>query len=69
MNSFFVTILGWNDRLVKLMVQFVLVISNYLFSKLVIFRDRNKDKNKNLNKNQNKSEEKGEDYKRTEDSA
>ena len=69
MTWFFVTILGWNDRLVKLMVQFVLVISNYLFSKLVIFRDRNKDKNKNLNKDQNKSEEKGEDYKRTEDSA
>ncbi len=42
MTWFFVTVLGWNDRLVKLMVQFVLVISNYLFSKLVIFRERKK---------------------------
>ena len=39
----FVTVLHWNDRLVKLMVQFVLVISNYLFSKLVIFRDKQKE--------------------------
>ena len=42
MTWLFVTVLGWNDRLVKLMVQFVLVISNYLLSKLVIFRDRKK---------------------------
>ena len=39
----FVTVLEWNDRIVKLMVQFVLVISNYLFSKLVIFRNRKTD--------------------------
>jgi len=42
----FVTVLHWNDRLVKLMVQFVLVISNYLFSKLVIFRDKKKEAKK-----------------------
>ena len=46
MTGLFVTVLGWNDRLVKLMVQFVLVISNYLFSKLVIFRDKKKTGNK-----------------------
>ena len=42
----FVTVLEWNDRIVKLMVQFVLVISNYLFSKLVIFRNRKTDESK-----------------------
>ncbi len=43
MTWLFVTVLHWNDRLVKLMVQFVLLVSNYLLSKLVIFREKRKE--------------------------
>ena len=33
--------LGWNDKLVKLGVQVVVTIGNYLLSKLIVFRKGN----------------------------
>lgn len=33
-----VTIFRWNDRLVKLIVQVVVTVANYVLSKIVVFR-------------------------------
>lgn len=33
----FVTVLGFNDKIIKIIAQFVVVLVNYVFSKLVIF--------------------------------
>ncbi len=33
-----VTILGWNDKLAKLIAQVIVIISNYIFSKLFVFK-------------------------------
>lgn len=34
----FVTVLGLNDKIFKLIVQIIVIIANYLFSKLFVFR-------------------------------
>ena len=34
----FVTIMGVNDKIAKLIVQIIVTVSNYLFSKLLVFR-------------------------------
>ena len=39
-----VTLCGMNDKLAKLVVQVVVTIANYIFSKLFVFRVSKKDK-------------------------
>jgi putative flippase GtrA len=34
-----VTTLGMNDKIAKLIVQVIVTIGNYLFSKLLVFKD------------------------------
>lgn len=34
----FVTILGLNDKLIKLLIQFIITITNYIFSKFLVFK-------------------------------
>lgn len=34
-----VTLLRWNDKIAKLIVQIVVTIANYLFSKLIVFKN------------------------------
>lgn len=34
----FVTVLGFNDKIMKLMVQFIVTVVNYLLSKLFVFK-------------------------------
>lgn len=36
-----VTVLMFNDKLVKLFSQVVIIVSNYIFSKIFVFRERN----------------------------
>lgn len=36
-----VTVLAWNDKLAKLLVQGFVLVANYLLSKLVVFREKN----------------------------
>lgn len=36
----FVTAIGMNDRIAKILVQFIILISNYLLSKFVVFKKR-----------------------------
>lgn len=38
----FVTVLGYNDKIIKLISQVLVIVGNYLLSKLIVFR---KDKN------------------------
>ena len=35
----FVTLLGLNDKLIKLLVQFIITITNYLLSKFLVFKN------------------------------
>ena len=42
MMFLFVTAGGMNDRIAKIIVQVAVIIANYLLSKLVVFRDKNK---------------------------
>lgn len=37
-----VTLMGMNYKIAKLIVQVIVTVSNYLFSKLIVFRDREK---------------------------
>ena len=37
----FITWLGWNDLIVKVAAQLIVLISNYLISKFIVFRTRN----------------------------
>lgn len=39
-----VTALGLNDRLVKLAAQVIIIVANYVFSKLLVFRKKERDK-------------------------
>ena len=39
-----VTLCGMNDKLAKLVVQVVVTVANYIFSKLIVFRVSKKDK-------------------------
>ena len=34
----FVSLLSFNDKIIKLIVQFVVIVLNYVFSKLFVFR-------------------------------
>lgn len=36
----FVSILGFNDRIMKIISQIIVIISNYIFSKLFVFKKR-----------------------------
>ncbi len=36
----FVTLLGFNDKIIKLIVQILIIILNYLFSKLFVFKKK-----------------------------
>ena len=36
-----VTLCGFNDKVAKLMVQVVVTVANYIFSKLFVFRTKN----------------------------
>jgi len=38
----FVSLLSFNDKIIKLIVQFVVIVLNYVFSKLFVFRKDNK---------------------------
>ncbi len=38
-----VTVLGINDRIVKLAAQVIIIIANYVFSKLLVFRKKERD--------------------------
>ena len=35
-----VTVLGFNDKIMKLVVQVVVTVANYIFSKLLVFKNR-----------------------------
>ena len=35
-----VTVLKYNDKIIKLIVQIIVTIANYIFSKLLVFRNR-----------------------------
>ena len=48
----FVTLLGCNDKIMKIIVQFVVTIANYVFAKLFVFK-----KGQRVAKEQQKSEE------------
>lgn len=37
----FVTILNFNDKLIKLIVQVIVIVSNYVFSKFIVFKKKN----------------------------
>ena len=37
----FVTLLGFNDKIVKIISQVVVIVSNYVFSKLFVFKEVN----------------------------
>lgn len=37
----FVTVLKFNDKLIKILVQVIITISNYIFSKLFVFKGKN----------------------------
>ncbi|MEI3529904.1 MAG: GtrA family protein [Bacilli bacterium] len=37
----FVTVLRFNDKLIKILVQVIITISNYIFSKLFVFKGKN----------------------------
>lgn len=37
---FGVTVFGFNDKIVKLFSQIIIIVSNYVFSKLFVFRER-----------------------------
>ena len=41
----FVTLLKGNDKLFKLLSQFVVIVANYIFSKLIVFKGENLNKN------------------------
>ena len=41
----FVTILAFSDAIVKVVVQFVVIVSNYLLSKFLVFKEEKTDKN------------------------
>jgi putative flippase GtrA len=34
----FVTVLGFNDKIIKLFVQVVVTVANYIFSKFFVFK-------------------------------
>lgn len=38
----FVTLLGFNDKIMKLVVQFVIIVANYIFSKFLVFNKKEK---------------------------
>ena len=38
-----VTLLGFNDKIMKLVVQVVVTVANYVFSKLMVFRKKPED--------------------------
>ena len=38
----FVTVLGFNDKIMKLVVQVVVTVANYIFSKFLVFNNKNK---------------------------
>ena len=40
----FVTLLGFSDKIMKLVVQVVVTVANYVFSKLMVFRKKPEDK-------------------------
>lgn len=37
----FVTVLKFNDKLIKILVQIIITVSNYIFSKLFVFKENN----------------------------
>ena len=47
----FVTLLGFNDKIMKLVVQFVIIVANYIFSKFLVF---NKKERKDTEENEEK---------------
>ena len=47
----FVTLLGFNDKIMKLVVQFVIIVANYIFSKFLVF---NKIEKKDTEENEEK---------------
>lgn len=42
----FVSVLHYNDKIVKLLVQFIIIIANYILSKLFVFKKNEKSKKK-----------------------
>ena len=40
-----VTLLGFNDKIMKLIVQVIVTVLNYVFSKLMVFKKKGKDVN------------------------
>lgn len=41
----FVTVLKFNDRIIKVVVQIIVIILNYIFSKFFVFKKKNKENN------------------------
>lgn len=37
-----VTCMGWSDKIAKLVVQFIVTVANYVFSKIFVFRKKDK---------------------------
>lgn len=42
-----VTWLGFNDKIMKLVVQFIIIVANYIFSKFLVFSKKEKNKTEN----------------------
>ena len=36
----FVSALGFNELIIKILAQFIVLISNYIISKLIVFKDK-----------------------------